>query len=195
MPKSYEYNKIIVDNLYYGEANEVDLFESKSIVSEDTFRELRRYLKPPHEIIRVAIGSAVCFVTAIAAYIVIRSIAFSALGFFAGIVIPLIYIQQWNHLAKTYWARIQESTGVSKFEQISSFTDEEIKIRNVDTGGMVSLKYDVIARLAETENIYALFTKMNQIIIVNKISIAQEHNTEAFICFIKEKCKNVRWRN
>jgi len=114
--------------------------------------------------------------------------------FIIAVLFPLIYIRQFNHVTKTNFRREQEQTGTAENERIVSFTDEKIKVHSVNTGATVFMDYNVVARCAETENIFVLFTKENLVIIVNKNSLVCEGKYEDFLRFIKGKCKNVKWR-
>ena len=167
----------------------MEYFKSSIIINKDTFREIRKYPKPPKEKIRVAIGSLLCFATAIIYFIVFQNTTIPMIGLMAGVAIPLIYIRQYNHVTKVNFARLQESIGASEFERSTSFTDEKIKIHD-ETGNTAYFDYDVIRRFAETKDTYALITKENQVILVSKIVFTQEQRKE-FIHFIKRKCKNV----
>ena len=171
----------------------MECFETRSIVNIDTFlRELRWKSKPPREKIRVAIGSIACLVVAIVG-IISQNATTATLGFAGAIVIPLIYIRQFSYVTKVNFARIQESTGKADIEQITSFTDDKVKVQNNNTGGTTYLNYDRIVRFAETKSSYVLFTKENQAIYVNKINLMQEQKSEAFLRFIQDKCKKIKW--
>jgi len=92
------------------------------------------------------------------------------------------------------WKRQKESTGAEGIEQVVTFLEDKIQVHNPQTSAMIYLKYDLIQRFAETQSMYALFTKENQCIVVDKVSLIQEKKSEAFIRFLKDKCKNVKWK-
>jgi hypothetical protein len=51
------------------------------------------------------------------------------------------------------------------------------------------MDYAVICRFVETENMYTLFTKAEQFIVVNKESLMKAQSNEDFIKLIMSKCK------
>ena len=168
-------------------------FETKTLVGERMLRELKKPMKRPSEKIRVGISAAVCFGAGIAS-VVAQNPILAALGFLAGLLIPSMYIRRFNRIVEANLARLQEAVGAKEFEQITSFSDDQIEVYNVKMGGSLYFPYEKIVRFAETETMYALFTKENQTIAVNKISLTQAQVTQAFLDFMKDKCKNVRWK-
>ena len=101
--------------------------------------------------------------------------------------------QSFRNFVKINLARVQENEGTTELKVITSFTDDKIQIHHVNTGNTSNLSYDVINRFVETKNMYTLFTKAHQFVVVNKASIIQDHENEDFIRFIKDKCKNIQW--
>ena len=70
----------------------------------------------------------------------------------------------------------------------------EIKSHNIRTGGEVYVGYDSVARDVETKNFYVLRTKARQSIIIDKAGMIQAQKSDAFIRFLRSKCKNAQWR-
>ena len=167
-------------------------FETRTIVGEKMLQELKGPMKRPAEKIRVGISSTVCFGAGIASMIAQNSLL-AIPGFLAAIALPLMYISRFDRIARENLARLQEAVGAPEFEQVTSFFDDQIEVYNVKMGGALYFPYDSVVRFAETETLYALFTKENQAIAVNKISLAKEQKTQALKDFLKDRCKNVRW--
>ena len=167
-------------------------FENKVTINNKTFRELRRHLhlKRPSEKLMVVAGTVACFSIAIADMIN-QNVTFAIIGFLIGIAIPVVYIVRFNLSIKKSLMRTQE--GAKEFEYIVSFMDDKLKLDDVNTEGTTYCSYDDINRLIPTKNMYMLFTINEQVIIVNKTSLLQEQKNEAFMCFIKDKCKNISW--
>ena len=64
-------------------------------------------------------------------------------------------------------------------------------VNNLDTGAKAHMKYDIFVRFAETPNVYAIFTKSNQFIIIFKNCLDEGKVNDSKI-FIKEKCGNLK---
>ena len=86
---------------------------------------------------------------------------------------------------------MREEAEIPELRCTTSFADDKVKIYWDHTGGIGRIRYNDIDRLVETENIYALFTKANQLILVNKPKLIQEQKSEDFIYFIRNKCKTI----
>jgi len=173
----------------------MEQFETQVIFSKGILRELRKHLKPPREKIRVAICSIGLMLLGIWLIVFRQSVPSGIFVVFIGLASPLSHHLNFYHVTKVNLRRSAENTGEKgAFELITSFAEDEIRICN-KIGGMAYIKYDAVRRFAETKQWYALFTKENQVIIVDKMRLVQEEKEEAFLNFIKEKCKNIRWRN
>ena len=172
----------------------MELFENRSIIDQETFQvDLKRFAMPPLEKFRIVMSLLGCLLF-IAGCIALQNMV----AIFAGIILMVFMvispIIEFKTGIKIHWARIKESTGVSEIETQVSFTDTHIKVLNVTTGALGQYNYNVIVRFAETKNLYALYTRLNQCIVINKISIENEKKTDEFINFLKKKCTKVRWR-
>jgi len=167
----------------------------------DTFRELGRHAVPREEQLSIVKRQIACLMIAVGSVIVflvanndMRWMFFplALFGFLSAIIVPLQHKKQFKHITKANFVRQLETTGGAlELELITSFTSDKIKIYNSTTNNTAYVDYNLIVRYTETEKLYVLFTKENQSIIVNKISIVQRGEAEEFSRFIREKCKNV----
>ena len=179
----------------------MEQFETKVTINKETFRELRKHMKPPREKIRVAILSVWLVLFGIG-LMVFRPSDMSGvlvgIGLFAiifGLAGPFLHHLNFHYVTKINQRRVAESAGgKTTIEYTASFTEDEIKIYFPTSEGTAHIKYDAIRRFAETARWYALFTKENQFIVVDKLCLVQAQKSEAFLRFLKEKCNKVRWR-
>ena len=103
-----------------------------------------------------------------------------------------IYFQKRE--IKIQLQRQQEREGTPELNLAISFSEDKIKSHNIRAGGEVYVGYDSVARVVETKNFYVLRTKAKQDIIINKASMIQAQKSDAFIRFLRGKCKNAKWR-
>jgi len=162
----------------------VNLFETKSIISENSIKELKLYLISPRQKIPAILG----IILSIYASIYFRSAFFIVLIFIFISIIPFSIMQNIKMMIK----RIQETTNAREYECTTSFGDESMTMINHSTNGTTNILYDNIHRFVETNNYYALFTKAEQFVLVNKKDIEQAQKKEEFISFIKSHCKNLK---
>ena len=71
------------------------------------------------------------------------------------------------------------------------FDETGAVVNNLSIGATVQLKYDAFVRIEEINNMYVLFTKANQYIIVFKDCLDNKQVND-FKTFIKERCKNIK---
>ena len=107
-------------------------------------------------------------------------------------VIGMLVFISPRRTVKTTLQRIKETTGEDQLELVTSFTDESIKIHYVKSGNDSQLGYDSITRFVDTKDLYILFSKGQQFVLVNKDTLTRENENDDFVRFIKEKCKNVK---
>lgn len=162
----------------------MNLFETKSIISENSIKELKLYLISPRQKITAFLG----ILLSIWASIYFGSAFFIMLIFIFISIIPLSIKQNIKIIIK----RMQETTNAKECECTTSFGDESLTMTNHSTNGTTNICYDNIKRLVETKNYYALFTKAEQFVLVNKKDIDQAQKKEEFISFIKSHCKNLK---
>ena len=162
----------------------MNLFETKSIISENSIKELKLYLISSRQKIPAILG----VILSIYASIYFRSAFFIVLIFIFISIIPFSIKQNIKIIIK----RIQETTNAREYECTTSFGDESLTMINHSTNGIINICYDNIHRFVETNNYYALFTKAEQFILVNKKDIEQAQKKEEFFSFIKSHCKNLK---
>lgn len=170
----------------------MDSFETQSVISEDTFQELKKYLmsrKQRSALITLRLLAICLFVAAIFA----RSYFFMGLMAIAVIIFILEYLLILNKHVKTNIKKMQETIHAKECEYTTLFCDAGFKIKNHATNAMATIAYDDINRFVETKTCYVLFTKTNQFGIVNKSVIDEAGKKEELIRFLKHSCKNIRW--
>ena len=165
------------------------IFETNIEVTKDTYNELMWKFIPKVIKIIVPIILLGCVLSAIGGYYeaitgIIMTIVF---------ILALIYFQKRE--IKIQLQRQQEREGTPELKLAISFSEDKIKSHNLRAGGAVYVDYDSIAKFVETKNYYVLRTKANQNIIINKAAMIQTQTSEDFIRFLKDKCKNVKWRS
>ncbi|MCL2388093.1 MAG: YcxB family protein [Defluviitaleaceae bacterium] len=172
------------------------MFETTSVINKDTLIEIKKHLMPPRAkriYILLIIGGLLMAVGGIF-FIVDPYVSHNgsfmvvvAVGLSVSIVTAICYFIQPNTIVKTNVNRFKES-GHTEVRITSSFTEDKIKIQNSTSGATGEVGYDVVYRFAETENFYTLFTKTEQFIMVNKISLIEAGKNEEFVKFIRGKC-------
>ena len=169
----------------------MDYFETREVFDENTFVELERHLRNPREKRMFAIVLFSCFFALIVGIFISATVLIVS-GIASSVFIALLFLRTRLGIQRTL-ERTRKSLGAEEVEYITTFADDQIKIHTLQTSATVYLNYDDISRFAETESLYALFTRANQFITVNKAGLIQEQKDEAFVQFIKDKCKNVKW--
>jgi len=169
-------------------------FTTSYVINKDTYQELQKHMRSPGEKMGVVIVSLIFFALAVLGFVV-RNSAIATFGLTVGVLVIVFFSGPHTQTIKTSLERARE-LGTTEAVWETSFADEEIKMHLPDTGGTFGtsyLNYSAVVRFAQTENMYALFTKANHIVIVNKTSLDQEQKGEDFLRFIEDKCKYVRF--
>lgn len=163
----------------------MEQFETKSIVNKDTLKELKPHLMRPRQKVLSILGLALSILC-----------CFFADYWMLGVLFALFYACMLLFRAKIQvrliLKRIQESTGLQEYEITTSFGEESLKLFNHVTNGTTLMQYAHFKRLVETKNFYALFTKTQQIVLVNRREIDQAQKREAFLLFIDIHCVNIK---
>ena len=171
----------------------MDCFETRSVIDKDTLAELKWWhRRKPREIKFIILYSLLCFV-----FLIIGIVAQSTFALFVGIfgIILVLAILIRDKLAESrMWERIKENSKSGAHEVNVTFHEDRIKVHDLQSNGTSCTNYDLISRFMETKSMYVLFTKANVMIIANKVSLTQEQKNEDFVRFIREKCKNVKWK-
>ena|GEM_PF-1906841 len=162
----------------------MNLFETKTIVSEHSIKELKLYLISSRQKVPVVLG----IILSIYASIYFCSAFFIVLIFIFISIIPFSIKQNIKMMIK----RIQETTNAREYECTTSFGDESLTVINHSTNGIANIYYDNIHRFVKTNNYYVLFTKAEQFVFINKKDIDQAQKKEEFFSFIESHCKNLK---
>lgn len=173
------------------------LFKTTYTIDEQAFIELKKHFVSPKDKNYFKIVSIAGFVLAILGIVnviggerdSIITIMILA-GLFAGITMPILYLNRIKQIIKINMDRFKEA-GHTEIEVTTFFTDDKIELHNVTTGASSSLDYSVICRFVETENMYVLFTRAEQFIVVDKASLISAQTNDEFIRFIREKCRMI----
>jgi len=167
-----------------------EYFVSINVINRDTYKKLKWHFVSKGENLLLVAGLLLGIMAAI------RGIAEQqympmAFGIFCALLIATNLVVKPERIIKINLQRAQETTGQTDLEIITSFTDEKIKLHNITTGNTTYLGYDAIKRIVETKDMYILFSKANQFVLVDKTTLIQQQNTEDFKQFLRDKCKHV----
>lgn len=165
------------------------MFETTGIINEEVLKILKKYSMSPNF---KRFFKILAIISAIFAFIYIP-ISIKASMFFAFFVLVFIleYFLAINIFYKKNFSIIKENTGSNEYSYKVFFNEIGAVVNNLSTGATVQLKYDVLVRLEETTDMYFLFTKSNQYIIVFKNCLDAKQAND-FKTFIKERCKNIK---
>ncbi|MCL1786493.1 MAG: YcxB family protein [Defluviitaleaceae bacterium] len=169
----------------------MEQFETSYIITADTYKEMKWKTIPPRDII-ICSGGVIGAVMLIVGSIMEQS----PVMIFVGIVVAFVFIFTFflapKRNIKINLQRAKETTGTTDLEVQTAFADDGIKLHDLSSGGRSTVDYGNVNRFAETKNMYILLTKANLLIIVNKATLAQAGETEAFLQFIKSKLPHVK---
>lgn len=170
----------------------MDSFETQSVISEDTFKQLKKYLMPQGQKLALVafILLAVCLLV-VSAFA--ESYFFMVLMAVAAIVFTVEYLLILNKHVKINIKRMQETVHAKECGYTTSFSDAGFKMKNHVTNAEGTIAYDDIKRFVETKTFYVLFTGANQFGVVNRSDIDGANKKEELINFLKQNCKNIRW--
>lgn len=171
----------------------MDLFETTCVIGESTMKEIKKQLMPPKQRAVFIVFTIIFACLSIYSFF-IQFYSLTIVCIVAEIVFLVEYKLILNNYIKINLKRILETTNAEQYDCTSSFCDDGVKIINHSTNASGTIHYDNICRFTEAKSIYALFTKANQFVFVNKNVIDAEHQREAFISFLKSHCKNVKWK-
>ena len=169
-------------------------FKIEAVITEDMFQELKWRIVPEATNRLYAVIVLACIVGA-STSISVGHYLLAATGFIIGAMAAFAYFRLPKAIVKAMLDREEEATGTRELYRTISFAEDNISIFNGNTGGTICLKYEAIVRLVETRRTYTLFSKQNQMIVVCKTALPQGEERGAFVCFLKDKCKNIRWRS
>ena len=170
----------------------MEQFETRVVMNKEAWKALRKYWKPPQEKLRVMLASAALALLGIA-YLLLWEDRLGIVMILCGFAGPFLHHLNFRYVSKVNEKRAMESAGGAEDnERLVAFAEEEIVIRSTMNENVSRINYNAIKRFAKTENLYALITKENQFIMVNRTQLAQAQKEENFLSFIGEKCKHVK---
>lgn len=165
------------------------MFETTGIINEKVLKILKKYSISPNfkNFLNILIGISALF----ALICVPLSLKLSVSFVFLILVLIFEYYFAINIFYKKSVSIMVENSGKEGFEFKVFFNEIGAVVNNLSIGATVNLKYDLFVRLEETTDMYFLFTKSNQYIIVfkNCLDVKQAND---FKTFIKERCKNIK---
>lgn len=165
------------------------MFETTGILNEEVLKILKKYSISPR--LKNFLG-IFAIISAIFALICIPvSLKFSVFFAFLVLVFILEYFLAVNIFYKKSLSIMKESTGLNEYCYKVFFDETGAVVNNLSIGATVQLKYDAFVRIEEIRNMYVLFTKANQYVIVFKDCLDNKQVND-FKMFIKERCKNIK---
>jgi len=165
-------------------------FIIKSIVNKGTYKEIGwRLISRPEKIyfavvLFCGVMAAIFFATGGQYLFTFGAILFT-------ILVPIFYIRNLKQAAKLHFKRIHESTGTNELELEISFNDDRVTIFCIATNGTSFVEYENFARIAETKNMYVIFTKARQFIVISKDELVEKSERKRFIKFIASKMEKL----
>ena len=165
------------------------MFETTGIINDELVKSLKKYLVPSKLKNLIKIMVIICVLLGLINIFIsrVRVVIFFLV---AGIFIAE-YFYIINKVYNTCMQRMKETVGKRETKYKVYFDEVGAIVNNLDTGAKIHMKYDVFVRFAETPNVYAIFTKSNQFIILFK-NCLDEGQLNEFKIFIKGKCKNFK---
>ncbi|MCL2569174.1 MAG: YcxB family protein [Oscillospiraceae bacterium] len=164
----------------------MERYETRTRIDKDLAQEVKKKIHSSRErkgFLIVAVAAfLVGFGNANEGNIPLATVAFVACFGFV-----LMYFRSSNSLT-IGGGKISDSAA----DYITSFPPEGIKVSAANGGEEVTIPYDTVTRFLETEQLYVLFTRKDQVIPVNKLSLAEEKKSDDFLRFTKVKCENIR---
>ena len=159
-------------------------------MNEDTLREFAKYLLPPRSkwlaLMFILIFGAAAALNFVGGNTVMAVICTVAAAVFI-VEVPLLK----RKMLRNNIARLRENypDGACRYE--SFFTVDGIQIHNLSNGGESLLRYESFSRVAETEHVFFVISKMQQFFLVFKDCLTPEQQ-RSFVSFLKERCPKLK---
>lgn len=168
----------------------MDQYRTSGTMNEDTLREFSKYLLPPRSkwLVRtfILIFAAISALNYVGGNMVMAVIAALAVVVFL-VEVPLLK----RKMLRNNIARLRENYPGGSCRYESFFTVDGIHLHNLSNGGETLLRYEHFARVAETENVFFIISKMQQFFLVFKDCLTPEQR-DSFLPFLKEKCPKLK---
>lgn len=165
------------------------MFETSGILNNEVLKVLKKYSISPKFKNFLKIFIIICTIFALICIPV--SLKLSVLFIFLVLIFILEYYLAINIFYKRSISVLEENSEKEGFKYKVFFNEIGAVVNNLSIGATVNLKYDAFIRLEETNNMYFLFTKSNQYVIVFKDCLNTKQIIE-FKTFIKENCMNIK---
>ena len=165
----------------------MELFTSKIYVTVYSIKEFKRNIYPPRGKVMLGLSYVVWIAGIIALF---RAEAHAPL-----IISTILFLMQSYLLKLNPEIKFKKTLKKHKLwgiEKIVTFSHNDIQIYDNFFETTTYFEYNTIARLAESETLFALFTNKNEIILINKFDVTQEKSTKNFLSFIADKCANIK---
>lgn len=164
------------------------MFETTGILDEEVTKSFRKNIYPPIMKRFMEITILICIFCSILNLFIVKSISYFIFLFIMIFILITLYFYRVNYSYKYVIKRMEETYGKREIKMNVYFDEEGARVSNFESGAKVYIKYKLFTRLVETSNIYVLFTKYNEIIVVFKECLDKSQIDE-FPIFIKSKCK------
>ena len=159
-------------------------------MNEDTLREFSKYLLPPRSKwlarIFVLLFAVIAALNYVGGNMVMAVLAALAVVVFL-VEVPLLK----RRMLQNNINRLRENYPDGSCRYESFFTVDGIHLHNLSNGGETLLRYEHFARVAETENVFFIISKMQQFFLVFKNCLTPEQRN-SFLPFLKEKCPKLK---
>ena len=109
------------------------------------------------------------------------------IGIALGVSIPFVISFMYDKNMKLLYARSIEQNNGKEMTNIIQFYEDEVVMRNFQTGMVNSFPYSTIRGITESKNLIFVITTAKTIMIIEKAKITLGNNKE-LIDFIKTKC-------
>ena len=179
----------------------MDLFETQSVINEDTFKSLKKHLllqllKRSVIFIVISIGLFILAIwqNKIASTMKNVTLYFCLLSFLVVILACVFPILELRNYVQVNMKRLREMAHNDECLYTTSFDESGFKIINHETNGTMIVYYDDIAKFIEIEKSYIIMTKLNQFGLINKIVIEESGKKEELIDYLKIKCLHIRFK-
>lgn len=166
-----------------------------NVVNKSVLNELKPHFSSPmQKIANLIIVIAFIVVGVVFSLVYARDITLFIISLAVAALLIVIPIFQKNQAVKLVLQRMQESKGTDQSVYNILLTEGEFAVFNEENFELEKYQYSDFKRFAQTKNLYALFTKTNQLIVINKESMNLAENQNAF-AFLKERCINIKkWK-
>lgn len=172
------------------------MFETTGILNDEVLKSLKKHvIKPTFKIILEILAVLLIFMGVVYVFLylldIYKSILFVIFCFCAATYFIWLPIYFANKFYKVNISRLGEINEAKQFEYKVYFDEVGAIVNNLTTRSTVNIRYDFFIRVVEVTDLYFIFTKSDQFIIIFKDCLDNKQIND-FNIFIKEKCKNIK---